>query len=272
MDDNSATLTKIVVKIFSYSLVVVPVIYHIDMARNPCLPTNLGYWIVDTQCVGKLGSESKATWSLYEICAKLLIVAINYLNWSFLASSVYFHGTLILLVKTYCLTRYIQLAGIQIDLNLSRKKEPNAYTCLMFREIEVMTNEYRRLYSYSYTAPCILCMMLLHILSFYACIKFGFELPLTMFLFFSLAALNIFVFILCMYTSMANVVRASTFVMLVKLRSGMGKNLILFRRYLKSCKIVKIYVGGTNFVEPMTPLVVEQFSIQQIVNLLLLDK
>ncbi len=263
-------------KVFSYSLVVVPVIYHIDMFRYPCLPTNLGYWIVDTQCVGQLGSESKATWSLYEIFAKLLIVLVNYLNWSFLASSMYFHGTMVLLVKTYCLTRYIQLAGKQIDSSLKGKREPNAYTSLMFREIEVMCNEYRSLYSYSVISHCIVCMMIFHTLSFYACIKFGLDLPLSMFLFFSSAALNICVVVLCMYTSMANVVRASTFVLKVKLRSAMGNGTMRpspwFRRYLKSCKILKIYVGNTNFVEPMTPLIVEQFSIQQTASLLLLNK
>ncbi len=249
--------------------------YHVDMFRNPCLPTNLCYWIVDTQCVGQLGSETKATWSLYEICVKLLVVVVNYLNWSFLQSGCYFHCTLILLVKTYCLRRYIELAGNRIELSLSKKKEPNAYTCIMLREIEVISNEYRRLYSYSAISPCIVCAMLLHILTFYACIKFGLGLPLAMYLFFSLAALNTCVVVLCMYTSMANVVRASTFVLEVKLRSGMGKNMVRspwFRRFLKSCKIVKIYVGSVNFVEPMTPLVVEQFSIQQTVNLLLLDK
>ncbi len=107
----------------AYLLVVVPLLYHIDMFRYPCLPTNLGYWIVNTQCVGQLGSESKATWSLYENCVKLLVVAINYLNWSFLASSMYFHGTLVLLVKTYCLTQYIQLAGKRIDVSLSGVKK-----------------------------------------------------------------------------------------------------------------------------------------------------
>ncbi len=146
----------------------------------------------------------------------------------------------------------------------------------MFREIEVMSIEYRRLYSYSLITPCTVYMMIFHTLSIYVCIKFGLDLPLSMFLFFSLAALNSCVIVLCMYTSMANVVRASTFVLMVKLKSGMGKNMMRpfpwFRRYLKSCKIVKIYVGSTNFVEPLTPGIVEQFSIQQIVNLLLLNK
>ncbi len=261
--------------VFSYSLVVSTLMYHIDMFRYPCLPTNLGYWIVDTQCVGQLGSESKATWSLYEICLKLLVVVINYLNWTFLLSGAAFHGVLILLVKTYCLTRYIQLAGKRIDSSLSGKREPSAYTCLMFREIEVMSNEYRALYSNSFITPCIVCVMFINILSFYVCIKFGLELPLAMFLCFLLCALNSCVIVLCLYTSMANVVQESTFVLKVKLKSGLGKNMIRlspwFRRYLKSCKIVKIYVGSTNFVEPLTPLPVEQFCIQQTVNLLLLD-
>ncbi len=261
----------------AYLLVVLPLMYHIDMFRYPCLPTNLGYWIVDTQCIGELGSESKATWSLFEICVKLLIVVVNYLNWSFLASSCIFHGTLVLFVKTYCLTRYIQLAGKQIESSLLGKKEPNAYTCLILREIEVMSNEYRNLYSYSYTAPGIVCMMFIHILSLYACIKFGYVLPLYMLLFFSLCALDSCVVVLCMYNSMANVVRASTFVLKIQLRFGMGSKDALrlspwFRRYLKSCKLVKIYVGSTNFVEPLTPLLVEQFFIEQTVSLLLLDK
>ncbi len=156
----------------------------------------------------------------------LLIVVVSYLNYSFLVSGCFFNGTLVLFVQTYCLTGYIHLAGKQIDSGLSRNKNPITHTCQLLREIEVMSNEFRTLYSCSFAAPCIVFVMLIHILSFYACIKFGFELPLAMSSVFSLGGLNTCVVGLCMYTSMANAVQGSTFVLKVKLRSRMGKNIM----------------------------------------------
>lgn len=43
-----------------------------------------------------------------------------------------------------------------------------------------------------------------------------------------------------------------------------------FRRWLKSCPTLKIYFGGSNFLERRTPLNLTKFVIEQTVSLLLL--
>lgn len=45
---------------------------------------------------------------------------------------------------------------------------------------------------------------------------------------------------------------------------------IFFRRWLKSCPTLKIYFGGSNFLDRHTPLNLQNFVIEQTVSLLLL--
>lgn len=247
------------------SCVTVPLLYHADLILNPCLPTNLGgYWLVDTQCRGQIGTDLEATWSIHEIWTKSIVCFVSYFNWSFLLSGSYFHGTLALLVKSFCLKRYIILAGQKIY------ESTNWRNCLMYRELEVLSAEYRELYSCYMTADVLVSVMFVHTISLYACFKFGIELPLSMFFMFLLSAVNCGIVLVCMYTSLANVFVASKFVLEVKLKTGKC-NSPWFRRYLNSCKIMKVYIGKTNFVEPLTPLTVEQFSIEQTISLMLLE-
>lgn len=44
-----------------------------------------------------------------------------------------------------------------------------------------------------------------------------------------------------------------------------------FQKWVKSCPILKIYVGGSNFLEKITPLNFQDMVINQTVNLLLLN-
>ncbi len=254
------------------SIVAVPLLYHVELMRNPCLPINLGgYWIVDAQCGGQLGTELKATWSIQEILTKLIVCFVSYFNWSFLVSGCYLQTTLVILVKSYCMKNYIELAGRKIQERVSLKNKTNWKTCLMLREIEVMSSEYRRLYSCYMTCSVLLFSMWAHTLGLYACVHFGNKLPLSMILFFGLAAGNAGLVVIYFYTNLANVFAASKNVLEIKLKTGSGNIGPWFRRFLKSSTVVKIYIGDTNFVEPLTPLTVEQFCIEQTISLMLVN-
>ncbi len=262
-------------KIVEISCVTLPLFYHADLFRNPCLPIHLGgYWIVDAQCHGQIGTELRATWSFQEILTKLLVLVVSYLNWSFLLSGSYFQITVVLLLKSHCMKSYILLAGQQIVNCLSEKRGSILQACLIYREIEVMSTEYRRLYSRYMTADVLVSVIIVHTISLYACINFGIELPLSMFFMFVLAALNTGVVLIFMYTSLANVYKASKYVLEVQLKTGkdelMMRQNARFRRFRRSCKVVKVYIGNSNYVEPLTPLTMEQFAIDQTISLMLL--
>ncbi len=43
-----------------------------------------------------------------------------------------------------------------------------------------------------------------------------------------------------------------------------------FKRWIKSCPVLKIYFGGSNYVDRLTPLNIQDFTINQTVSLMLL--
>ncbi len=264
-------LIKIIYKSVEISGVAVNLILSADLIRNPCLPFYIGgHWVDPAQCLGPSGTEFEATWSMYEIWTKLLVALVNFYTWSFIIIGGYFHGSTTLLIKSYCLKRYILLVGQKIEETLSGKDKPNWRTCVMYREIEVMSTEYRRLYSCHMTVVFLLAVMCAQTITLYACLKFGLELPVPMLLFFVLCSVNSATVLIYMYTNLATVYSASTEV-LETLRRAHKRNDAWFRRYLKSCKIVKVYIGRLNFVEPLTPLNLEQFSVEQALSLMLLE-
>ncbi len=56
----------------------------------------------------------------------------------------------------------------------------------------------------------------------------------------------------------------------IKRNSGLSRNK-WFKRWLQSCSTFKIYFGGSNFLEPNTPLNIQDFVIHQTVSLMLLQ-
>ncbi len=44
-----------------------------------------------------------------------------------------------------------------------------------------------------------------------------------------------------------------------------------FKRWFRSCPIFRIYIGGSNYLEKLTPLTIQDFVIDQTVSLMLLQ-
>lgn len=268
---NGGKTIQVIMRVFEISGILVSLSYHLDLIRNPCLPSTLGgYLIVATQCGGKFGTDLQATWSLYEILSKSLVLLIALSNWFLVSSGCYFQATLVVLLKSYCMKNYVLRAGQNISRSVSRSNRDNWHTCLIYREIEVMSTEFRRLYC-SMIAGVLVSVMLIQTISLYAIVKLGFELPLPMFIVFFTAGSNAVLVLVYMYSSLAEVFTASQNVLEIKLKTGNIHPSPWFRRYLKSCKIIKVFIGSTNYAEPSTPLTVKDFCIGQTISLMLLE-
>lgn len=88
-----------------------PVVYHLDILRNPCYPLYVGYWL-SSQCDEKhLGMHFKATWSVQEMSTKIGISLVSYFVWSFLISGCLFKISLEYIVQGHCLRSYIAQVG-----------------------------------------------------------------------------------------------------------------------------------------------------------------
>lgn len=264
-------MIKLCMRTMELSGLCLPLLYHADLIRNPCLPIHLGgYWIVYDQCKGKFGVDLQPTWSLNEVLSKLVVFGVSYFNWSFLLSGFSFHLSLSLLLKSYCLRSYIKFAGDKI---LGKSWKVNESTCRIYREVQLLGLEYRIIYSKYMTANVLISIIFVHTISLYACLNFGLDLPITMFCMFFMAAVDSGFVILIIYSSLANVFKTSKVLIERRLKSGrVTKQGKWFKMFVMSCSNVRVYVGDRNFVDELTPLTVEDLAIQQTISLMLVDK
>lgn len=90
---------------------VMPVVYHLDILRNPCYPLYVGYWLSDQCDEKKLGIQLKASWSVQEIGTKFGIAMVSYFVWSFMISGCMFQISLECIVQGHCLRSYVAEFG-----------------------------------------------------------------------------------------------------------------------------------------------------------------
>jgi len=141
---------------------------------------------------------------------------------------------------------------------------------IIFRELQVMSINYRLIYSCYFTVVMMIAIMSVHTISLFSCLRLGDELPVAMLLFYIVCSFDCAFIILFVYGGLADVLKASR-----SLQSDLkGKAEFQidrwFRRYLRSFQTVKVHFGETSFIDEITPLIFEDFVIQQTVSLLLL--
>lgn len=94
-------------------------------------------------------------------------------------------------------------------------------------------------------------------------------------LIFGVLALDGFLCTMIGYSTIAKVNKNSE-LLLKTMKTGQTKIrkpalLARYQRFLRSCQPITIYIGDLNYVEVNTPLVVQDFVINQTVNLLLMN-
>lgn len=89
-----------------------PVLYHLDIFRNPCYPLYVGYWLCG-QCQNvELGNPSPGTGSFTEISYKAVVSIVSYSNWSFVFSGFCYVLGIELLLHGFCFRAFIAEAGM----------------------------------------------------------------------------------------------------------------------------------------------------------------
>lgn len=91
--------------------ITMPIVYHLDILRNPCLPMYVGNWL-SSQCLDeKPGYHFKATWTYMEIGTKVGISLLSYFNWSLLLVGCCFEQGLEYVLEGDCFRVYIAEFG-----------------------------------------------------------------------------------------------------------------------------------------------------------------
>ncbi|CAL8118874.1 unnamed protein product [Orchesella dallaii] len=269
-NDFHGIITTVLIRLMAITGVTLPFLYHLELIRLPCMPMHLGYFLAKDICRGEFGMSYPSTWSMEEIGAKLLILGVSYFNWSFLMSGFPAHLSVGLMLKGHCLRSYILLCRKEMmgSTKVTTTNNKKSKT-MIFRELQAMSISYRLIYSCYFTVVMMIAIMSVHIISLYSCLKLTKNLPVAMILFYIMSAFDCAFIILLVYGGLADVVKAS-----ISLHRDLkGKAEIQvdrwFRKFIRSCQIIKVHFGETSFIDEMTPLVFEDFVIQQTVSLLL---
>ncbi|CAL8133409.1 unnamed protein product [Orchesella dallaii] len=263
--------TKILMQMVTQTGLFMPPLYHLDILRNPCFPMYLGYWVSE-QCPSELeiGIPLPATWSLLEFGTKVVISLLSYMNWSFILTSHCSH-VLGLVLQAHCLRSYIKQYGKDV-LNSKAVDKNTMKEVMTFRELQVLALQYRKLNCSYFLTTYTLSTTMLAVICLYSSISAAesgsVQLGLSM-LYLWCAFSNCFI-ILFIYGIFADVFRVSKRVqreMNCKVEFKKNK---WYTRFLKTCPPIRIFIGGTNFFDELTPLTLEDFVVNQTVSLLLL--
>lgn len=100
-----------IVYLLTYTGMVATMVYCLDILRNPCFSTLVGYWM-NGQCEdGKPGYYHEPTWSLVEVGTKVGLASVSYFIWSPLLISVYFYMSLEFVMEGHCFRVEIEEFG-----------------------------------------------------------------------------------------------------------------------------------------------------------------
>ncbi|CAL8085861.1 unnamed protein product [Orchesella dallaii] len=269
--DLLGIITKLLMRILSMSGIMLPVLYHFELIRLPCMPMHLGYFLLENCPRGTFGKSLPATWSLEEIIGKVMIFTVSYFNWSFLMSGFAAHISIGLLLKGHCLRSYILLfRKVMIGSSKRNANSHSSSKSIFFRELQIMSANFRWIYACYMNVGIVVSCMIVQIISLYSCFKLGSKLPVPMLIFYCMAAVDCGFVILVVYGGLAEVYKVSK--CLNKELKGKVDVQVnrWFRTFFKSCQIIKVHFGETSCIDEMTPLNFEDFVIQQTVSLLLL--
>ncbi len=144
----------------------------------------------------------------------------------------------------------------------------------LYRQLQVMAVQYRLNYSRFMIGTIIPVMIAMETICLYNTVSFlsgrstndssGLN------LLYAWSGFMVLFNVIFMLGLLAEVFNVSTKVIrMMNVSSNMRKH-SWFRRWLRSCQVLKIYFGGNNYLDRLTPLAVENFIIEQTASLLLL--
>lgn len=239
----------------------------------PCMPGFAGFWILDecrTQSSEFLLASDQNILNLF---FKVSIAIFTFSGGCLLVSMTMFQVCLIL-VQGYSFATYtkglIRTAQKYNQVNGCREA---TWATQEFREIQLMVAVYhRQLNSKSVFLGILIPGPFVQVLGNYTVIEYlrgRAHLPIEMIMHIGCIVIVTFCTFCLAIGFLAMVYRESKDVQKLLGRNARNK---AFKRFCKSCPVLKVNFGGSgNFFEPVTSLNIEQFSIDQTINLLLAD-
>lgn len=268
--ESGHKLVKCIITSMAVNGIVAPLFYHMDILRNPCFPMYLGNRY-SSQCGPVPGVFQDSTWNSDESLAKAMILSGSYFNWCFFFAGGCFHAGMELILLPHCIRTFVSYAGRQIENANTRS---NKTVWLTWRQVQLLSNEYRRIFSKRLVGIFTAVISTVTIVSLYNSITVlkGGDATGGSFGYTMLYAWASVVGSFLLFTN--NGVSADVYKTSKEVQNRLKKKFRQdkwIRRWLLSCPYIKIYFGSSNFFDDLTPLILLDFVIDQTVSLLLMS-
>lgn len=170
----------------------------------------------------------------------------------------------ILMLNPYCIMNYLRHFMHKFENHVARlsgKKDIDKLF-LMYREIELLVNFFNWFHGRTLIVSCVLDSSSAFIISLYPVLGLYKEIPVV-------AIVNCGVLVLTAIAALQDFdgglkVGCLKFQKFLKCACSKSK---YQRRQIKSCRVLRIYVGSTNFYDDITPLNLGAFCVQNTVTL-----
>ncbi len=232
---------------------------------GPCFPGNFGYFLL-SECNGNMSPP------FYEKVLKVVLSTFSATLYLFTISTVFLEYEISML-HAYCITNYLRLFMQNFDKQIDAKNvsNPNMQKLfLMYRETELLTKSYNWFRAGTCVSFNVIDCTIAFIIASYSVIRLRTVLPFV-------AVVNCWVLVVDGYCAIKewNEYKSGVFKVSTELIAKVTKNRQLsthkiYRRQIKSWRILRIYLGSDNFFDELTPLNLVDFGVGQTVSLLLL--
>ncbi|CAL8093445.1 unnamed protein product [Orchesella dallaii] len=243
-----------------------PTLYTLGIAwRTPCIRANFGYWML-AECSNYKISPTLA------IGMKIMFAGINFWIWSFGMHATLVVGSGIVMIASmhfrYRLKEYRRkIKSVKFD---GSKQAVNS--TLIYRQIQLLARQYNEIHQRSITSAIIISVVFTQSICLYALVDLHDDMMWVIMVFFGMMAVDCFFAIAMLCGTLADTYDISVKILKDMKRRHNHRGFKWLSRFHRSCQAIKIRFGMTNFMEKLTPLNFENFSLCQTVNLLLVKE
>jgi len=246
--------------------------YVMQRFMSPCNIATVGYFLLP-ECSAEFDSSwsSLSLWALGTYCLVVFWLFIDTLGIFvlFLGSISFAHALLI-----FKYTMYFQKC---LEVNLETKSHTTYEVFSVYRQLQLLTRYFNGLQQKAIIFVVLILGPMCVIFGAYTLIVMGSNLSLPHFTQFFLSLLDGMIVLVICFTVLSKVNTgaedALQFVTgFVTPRISPRKSQKWVQVFVKSLKPLQVNMGSVNFVDKLTPFTLLDFSVNQIVSLLLMDK
>jgi hypothetical protein len=171
-----------------------------------------------------------------------------------------------------------QLQSTSLTSNSSLNHQPLD----VYRELQVIQSMFNGCMQTWFVPALIFTGSMMQVVCMFATVRLHDRIPMPGFLFFPMMGVDNFITVFFMNDFASGIVMKSEMYLRMWKNSSliMGKEIkgkkrqivpMLNKREIKSCGLMKVRFGGANYIDRLTPLVMEDFCINQTLSLILLN-